>query len=59
MTQEERARELFSEIFGESLLLPLSLRVARLNALINALENLRVQSFASMWRDDEADEIGE
>lgn len=56
MTQEERARELIAEIFGRQLLTPANLRVARINALIDALENLRVQAFVSMWRDDVTEE---
>lgn len=52
MTQEQRARDLIADIFGKRLLEPCSLRVARINALIDALENLRVQAFVSMWREE-------
>lgn len=57
MAQEQRARELFAEIFGRQLLTPASLRVSRINALIDALENMRVQAFVSMWREDVTEDI--
>ena len=57
MTQEQRARELFAEIFGRQLLTPASLRVSRINALIDALENMRVHAFVSMWREDVTEDI--